>query len=596
MDAHSSLICAPEIVEACQFGNLEVIQTELAKGGERAEALVCGHCTSGNASGLHWSAINGHGDIVRMLLDAGANPDDIGGPLCETPVHWASRQGHTESVVALVKAGGGYDARNGLQQTPLHLAAQAGHNAVAVYLMALGANTSACDQKRFTPLLYASQALKGCPQGIDMLRFLLVLGKKEDCLATDLEEENNALHWAISGLSDSSAIVLLLDSGVPLKDKNFIGLTPDMLAREKRMYSTYNFLRKARDGSNPKIAQDIPLKGGLLIFPLVLLWMYLCVILLPLSYGLAAGVIGIIAIVSKFRSSLLHPLSLSPLGLVAGSIIAIFLSFVFCVAPSRSFLGSLFLSAIGIAILLLLYKVHKTNPGIVPYPSLSNRKIELQRMIETNVEHAHDICKTCLVKKELRTKHCEICKGCVRRFDHHCPFIGNCVGHGNHRFFIYFLGLAMCGMLRFLWEARGVALNSPREKGDPRFGAYWGLVAVFHLMLDSPPTGLAISLASLLLFWVIGLLGSQLFMMANDRTTYEAIKGRVWLEDGVELGLPFWERIPRNCFRFFCVNTGPFFSGQYLLPFTRTRCCDHSGGNMEQQQHEDHPMLSSIAV
>ncbi len=30
-------------------------------------------------------------------------------------------------------------------------------------------------------------------------------------------------------------------------------------------------------------------------------WMYLCVILLPLSYGLAAGVIGIIAIVSKFR-------------------------------------------------------------------------------------------------------------------------------------------------------------------------------------------------------------------------------------------------------------------------------------------------------
>ncbi len=34
---------------------------------------------------------------------------------------------------------------------------------------------------------------------------------------------------------------------------------------------------------------------------------------------------------------------------------------------------------------------------------------------------------------------------------------------------------------------------------------------MFHLMFDSPPTGLAISLAGFLLFWVIGLLCSQFF-------------------------------------------------------------------------------------
>ncbi len=43
---------------------------------------------------------------------------------------------------------------------------------------------------------------------------------------------------------------------------------------------------------------------------------------------------------------------------------------------------------------------------------------------------------------------------------------------------------------------------------------------MFHLMLDSPPTGLAISLASLLLFWVIGLLGSQLFMVREKTHSY----------------------------------------------------------------------------
>lgn len=39
----------------------------------------------------------------------------------------------------------------------------------------------------------------------------------------------------------------------------------------------------------------------------------------------------------------------------------------------------------------------------------------------------------------MRAKHCHDCGHCVRRFDHHCAWIGNCVGERNHRLFFSYL-------------------------------------------------------------------------------------------------------------------------------------------------------------
>eukprot|EP00252_Welwitschia_mirabilis_P005974 TRINITY_DN16584_c0_g1_i1.p1 TRINITY_DN16584_c0_g1~~TRINITY_DN16584_c0_g1_i1.p1 ORF type:complete len:251 (-),score=17.06 TRINITY_DN16584_c0_g1_i1:20-712(-) len=41
----------------------------------------------------------------------------------------------------------------------------------------------------------------------------------------------------------------------------------------------------------------------------------------------------------------------------------------------------------------------------------------------------------------VRAGYCKRCKAYVKRFDHHCPAFGNCIGQGNHKLFMILLML-----------------------------------------------------------------------------------------------------------------------------------------------------------
>ncbi len=224
-----------QFLEACWQGRADIVEHWLNQVGFRPNDEFTSSFAGDKISGLFVASHTGRSDIVKLLVDAGADLNQTWHGV--TPLFQASQNGHTEVVQVLVKAGADLNQTwNGA--TPLSQASQNGHAKVVQVLVDAGADLNQT-WNGATPLFQASQ--NGHAKVVQVL---------VDAGADLNQTWNGATPlFQASKNGHAKVVQVLVDAGADLNQADDNGATPLFTASQNGHAEVVEILVK--NGANP---------------------------------------------------------------------------------------------------------------------------------------------------------------------------------------------------------------------------------------------------------------------------------------------------------------------------------------------------------
>ncbi|XP_073002152.1 protein S-acyltransferase 24-like [Typha latifolia] len=459
-----------DVYTGAAYGDLEKLQRLVEEEGHSlAEPDALGYYA------LQWAALNNRTAAVQYIIEHGGDVN-VADHTGQTALHWSAVRGHIQVAELLLKEGARVDAADLYGYQATHVAAQYGQTAFLYHIVAKwNADPDVPDNDGRSPLHWA--AYKGFADCIRLLLFLDAYRGRQD------KEGCTPLHWAaIRGNLEACTVLVQAGKKEDLTVQDNTGLTPAQLASDKNHRQVAFFLGNARRVFERRCDGQLGKLSKLGLAPV--LWFIIIMLLVTYIHSvISADILKLTAAFTMFE-----------------------------------WLGVL----LATAGLVMFYRCSRKDPGYIRMNVRDSQNLRddepLLRMELGNpallAGNWSQLCATCKIVRPLRSKHCATCDRCVEQFDHHCPWVSNCIGKRNKWEFFMFLILEVSAMIV---TGAVTIIRIVRNPAAPAsFGAWLNYSATHH------PGAVSFFVMDLFLFFGVAVLTVvQASQISRNITTNE---------------------------------------------------------------------------